>query len=240
MYPTKNVRASTRSFFRSAMQNWPDNEPKAWANGARALSYLDFIWCFAPGISWVLTALLVTTKSHFWNASAIRERIMSADCSSVEIGAERIERTGVFAQIYLSALDGFRWAVYTDVYVSRYWTKVAPSVLDATRSDISPGTGFFVTRGRNYETGHFSRAAAGCRNTKSASPFASAPFFPPPLSLSRFLSSSPPCQDNKIYELYTLYELSDCESVWSMLPARLSAIGVRAFLFPLQVHLCRM
>jgi len=95
IYLTKNVRANTRGFFRSAMQNWP--EPKACADGTRALSYLDFIWCFAPGISWVFTALLVTTKSHFWNASAIRERIMSADCSSVEIGAERIERTGVFA-----------------------------------------------------------------------------------------------------------------------------------------------
>lgn len=61
-------------------------------------------------------------------------------------------------------------AAHTDVYVSRYWTKVAPSVLDATRSDISPGTGFFATKGRNYETGHFSQTAAGCRNTKSPLP----------------------------------------------------------------------
>ncbi|KYM97398.1 hypothetical protein ALC62_11690 [Cyphomyrmex costatus] len=75
---------------------------------------------------------------------------MSADCSSVEIEAERIE-------LGLGS-PGIR----TNIYVSRYWTKVAPSVLDATRSDISPGTGFFVTRGRNYETGHFSQTAAGC------------------------------------------------------------------------------
>jgi len=101
--------------------------------------------------------------------------------------------------------------VYTDVYVSRYWTKVAPSVLDATRSDISPGTGFFVTRGRNYETGHFSRAAAGCRNTKSALPLPRHLSFL--LSLSLSLASSP------------LFPLPRQRNIWTLYALR--AIGLR-------------
>lgn len=91
--------------------------------------------------------------------------------------------------------------MYTDVYVSRYWTKVAPSVLDATRSDISPGTGFFVTRGRNYETGHFSQTAAGCRNTESALPL------PWHLSFSLSFSFCPPSSLPRQRNIWTLYAL---------------------------------
>lgn len=122
------------------------------------------------------------------------------------------------ANISIHSGLGFRACrVYTDVYVSRYWTKVAPSVLDATRSDISSGTLDFSLRerGRNYETGHFSQTAAGCRNTKSAHPLP-APSFSLSLSSppSSLFSSRPLlARDNEIYELYTLYEPSDCGSV---------------------------
>lgn len=47
--------------------------------------------------------------------------------------------------------------LYTDVYVSRYWTKVAPSVLDATRSDLSAGTDFSVREGETTRRAIFLR-----------------------------------------------------------------------------------
>lgn len=53
--------------------------------------------------------------------------------------------------------SGFNRRVYTDVYVSRYWTKVAPSVLDATRSDLSVGTDFSVREGETTRRAIFLR-----------------------------------------------------------------------------------
>lgn len=57
----------------------------------------------------------------------------------------------------ISSRPGFSWLVYTDVYVSRYWTKVAPSVLDATRSDLSPGADFSVRKGETTRRAIFLR-----------------------------------------------------------------------------------
>lgn len=112
MFLTKNISAYARCFF---IQRCRIDRTTSQKLAGCLLSYLDFIRCFAPGVSWVLTALLVTTKSHFWNASAIRERIMSADCSSVEIGAERIERTSFppYSHKYIYLLRmGFAVRVY--------------------------------------------------------------------------------------------------------------------------------
>lgn len=119
------------------------------------------------------------------------------------------------ANISIHSGLGFRARpVYTDVYVSRYWTKVAPSVLDATRSDISSGTPDFSLREEGETTRRviFPQTAAGCRNTKSARSLPP-PSFAPPGSSSFHPLSIPLAQDNKIYELYTLYEPSDCGSV---------------------------
>lgn len=61
------------------------------------------------------------------------------------------------SQIYRVERRFSRGPVYTDVYVSRYWTKVAPSVLDVTRSDLSPGADFSVQEGETTRRAIFLR-----------------------------------------------------------------------------------
>lgn len=70
------------------------------------------------------------------------------------------KRNGIQISKYranISSRSGFNRRVYTDVYVSRYWTKVAPSVLDATRSDLSVGTDFSVREGETTRRAIFLR-----------------------------------------------------------------------------------
>lgn len=70
------------------------------------------------------------------------------------------KRNGIQISKYranISSRSGFNRFVYTDVYVSRYWTKVAPSVLDATRSDLSVGTDFSVREGETTRRAIFLR-----------------------------------------------------------------------------------
>lgn len=181
--------------------------------------YLDFISCFAPRIAQVFVADSGYDKEPLLKRIGNSRKNNVADCSSVEIGVKRIERDiprgeqkrGRFprhrANISIHSGLGFRACrVYTDVYVSRYWTKVAPSVLDATRSDISSGTPDF-SFGEEGETTRrviFLRLQLDVVTHEKRSPFAGAFLLSLPLSRSR---------DNEIYELYTLYEPSDCGSV---------------------------
>lgn len=97
--------------------------------------------------------------------------------------------------------------LYTDVYVSRYWTKVAPSVLDATRSDLSAGTDFSVREGETTRRAIFLRLQLDNARLTPSYPR------PTPVSLSssffslfilhlpsRFVYFSLSFSDNKIYK----------------------------------------
>lgn len=208
-----------------SIQDWPDKPEPVCSNLSRF-----YIWCFAPRIGQVFVGDSGYDKEPLLKRIGNSRKNNVTDCSSVEIGVKRIERDirgrgrterGRFPLVSRKYIYPLR------TWVSRLlciYGRLRIALLDKSctigfRRDaiwyIVEDAGFFVTRrGRNYETGHFSQTAAGCRNTKSAHPLPA----PSPSVPSRL-------RDNEIYELYTLYEPSDCGSVWSMLPARLSTAG---------------
>lgn len=79
------------------------------------------------------------------------------------------------AQIY-RAVSGFIRSVFTDVYVSRYWTKVAATVLDATRSDLSASADFSVRERETARRAIFLRLQLDNVKLCTAIPFRSSRF----------------------------------------------------------------